>query len=222
MTRETLERKEQELVDEIVLLGSMVEQATVDAVAALNNHDQAEARRIYDDDQAINEKRARIEETTLITIATQQPLATDLRILAAVLEISTELERMGDYAKGIAKINMQLGDEPLMIPLDDITKMAEYATDMLHRALDAFAKQDTEAALVIVADDEKVDTLYKKVYHDLVKAIIRIDNEEAAERANSLLWAAHNLERLADRVTNICERVLFVVTGELIELSDSE
>lgn len=216
MPRETFERELQELKDELLILGSIVEQAVREAVDALKRRDLEAARRIYADDQKINEKRYEIEQDCLVLIATQQPMARDLRMLAAILEVNTELERIGDYAKGICKINLMLGTEPLVKPLIDIPKMADLGLDMLHRALGAFIIGDADTARAIPDEDDQVDLLYNRVYNDLLKMMLA--NPEIISRANYLIWAAHNLERLADRVTNICERTVFLVTGEIIEL----
>jgi phosphate transport system protein len=147
-------------------------------------------------------------------------MAKDLRILAAVLEIVTELERIADYAKGIAKINLMMGFEPLVKPLVDIPRMAEKAQDMLHRALDAFVRQDVALARAIPQEDDEVDGLYNQVYRELMTYIIA--DPSIIQQANYLLWVAHNLERAADRVSNICERVIFTVTGEMLELDSDD
>ncbi|MBU1662366.1 MAG: phosphate signaling complex protein PhoU [Chloroflexi bacterium] len=220
MTRETLDRQIQKLLDEVLALGSMVEQAILDAVESLERRDLKAARRIYAGDKQINEKRFEIENDALIIIATQQPMARDLRILASVLDIASELERMGDYAKGIALINIRMGDDPLIKPLIDVPRMAELTTDMLHRALGAFVAGDAESALAIPKEDDEVDALYNQVYRDLLTFMI--SDPSTIDRATYLLWVAHNLERAADRVTNICERTVFVATGELIEISASD
>jgi phosphate transport system protein len=219
MPRETFELELHKLQDETLILGDMVEQAVREAVQALLRRDQADARRIYADDRLVNEKRYAIEQECLAVIATQQPMARDLRLLAAILEIITELERIGDYAKGICHITLLLGNEPLVKPLIDIPRMSEIGLDMLHRALSAFIARDAEAARAIPEEDNKVDALYNKVYHDLIELMIA--NPSLVDRANLLMWAAHNLERLADRVTNICERTVFVVSGENIEIDQS-
>jgi phosphate transport system protein len=156
----------------------------------------------------------------MVLIATQQPLAHDLRLLASILEVSAELERMGDYAKGIATINIRIGGEALLKPLIDIPRMAQKASDMLHRALTAFINEDVEAARAIPAEDDEVDDLYKQVYRELMTFIIAEPKD--IDRANYLLWAAHDLERFADRVTNICERTVFIVTGENKEIASSD
>ena len=216
MLRETFERQMQHLEDEVLVLGSIVEKAILDSVEALRQRDVSASQRIIAADSLVNEKRFAIEDGVLVLIATQQPMARDLRTLAAMLEIATELERMGDYAKGISKISLMLGEGPLIKPLIDIPRMAEKACDMLHRSLDAFVRQDVALARAIPKEDDIVDALYNQVYRELMTYIIA--DPSMLEKANYLLWVAHNLERAADRVTNICERVVFTATGELGEL----
>jgi phosphate transport system protein len=217
MLRQTFEDELQHLQDEVLMLGSMVEDALTDSVECLRKRDMERSRQLIADDRFINEKRFAIEADTLTLIATQQPIAGDLRVLASVLEIAAELERMGDYAKGIANINLMIGEEPLLKPLVDIPRMAVLARDMLHRALEAFIQRDVELAQAIPAEDDEVDALYNQVYRELATYIL--SNPRNIEQANYLLWAAHNLERTADRVTNICERVVFTVTGQMAEIS---
>jgi phosphate transport system protein len=217
MTRETFDRELQRLQDEVVILGSLVEKAIVESVELLKRRDLAGASRlIAEDRRVINEKRFAIESEALTLIATQQPMAGDLRVLAAVIEIAHELERMGDYAKGIAKINLMMGDEPLLKPLIDVPLMAEKARDMLHRALEAFVRRDVDLARAIPQEDDQVDALYNQVYRELLALMMA--NPRDIDRATYLLWVAHNLERTADRVANICERVIFMVTGEMVEM----
>lgn len=216
MSRPALERELRRLEDEILVLGSMVSEAIVASVEVLGSRDLAGARRVIVGDSRINERRFAIEGDCLAVIATQQPAAGDLRILAAVLEIATELERMGDYGKGIAKISLLLGEETLLKPLVDLPRMAVQACDMLRRALDAFVRRDAETARAIPLEDDEVDALYNQVYRELLTYIMA--DPRTTSRATYLLWAAHNLERAADRVTNICERVIFMVTGEMVEM----
>ena len=217
--RETFDRRLRGLLDDVLMLGSMVEQAILESVRALNTHNLEEARRIIADDQKLNEKRYHIENETLILIATQQPMARDLRLLAAILEINTELERMGDYAKGISRITTLMGDEPFDFPAKDLQLMAELGLDMLRRALNAFINMDAKTARKIPQDDDQVDALYNHIFQELVHQMI--DDPDRLDRANYLIWAAHNLERMADRVTNICERIIFVTTGEMRELDST-
>ena len=153
-------------------------------------------------------------------IATQQPMAGDLRVIASVIHIVTDLERMGDHAEGIAKINLLHGDQPLLKPLLDIPRMADLCRQMLRDSMDAFVARDAEAAKRIAAADDDVDQLYDQVYHELV--MFMVSDPATIERATWLLWAAHNLERIADRITNICERVVFVVTGRMEEMNVSK
>jgi len=217
MTRETFDRELHRLQDEVLILGGLVEKAIIQSVEVLKRRDLEGARRlIAADRRLINEKRFAIETEALTLIATQQPMAGDLRVIAAVLEIAHELERMGDYAKGIAKINLMMGDEPLLKPLIDVPLMAEKARSMLHQALEAFVRRDVELARTIPKQDDEVDALYNQVYRDLLALMMQ--NPRDIDRATYLLWVAHNLERTADRVANICERVIFMVTGEMVEM----
>ena len=218
--RKTFEMEIQQLKDELLLMGSMVEQQVLESVEALKKRDIEASRRIYAGDSKINAKRFGIEEQVMVLIATQQPMAHDLRLLASILEVSAELERMGDYAKGIATINMRIGEEALLKPLIDIPRMAQKASDMLHRALTAFINEDVETARAIPAEDDEVDGLYTQVYRELMTFVM--SDPRNIDRANFLLWTAHNLERFADRVTNICERVVYMVTGRMEEVNVSK
>jgi len=217
MARETFERQLQMLLDQVLVLGSMVEHAVLESLDALERRDLAAARRIYEADLQVNEKRYAIESGCITLIATQQPMARDLRFLAAILEIITELERIGDYAKGICKIIMLLSDEAIdPVQIYELQEMAKLGLDMLRRALDAFVTCDATTAREIPMEDSKVDQLYNQVYRKLVEQMTA-DNT-TVDRANHIMWAAHNLERMADRVTNICERIVYVATGEMKEL----
>ncbi|MFN2128755.1 MAG: phosphate signaling complex protein PhoU [Anaerolineales bacterium] len=220
-SRVQLDKKIRNLLDEILIMDSMVENATLEAVDALKNRDTELALNVYTNDKIINDKRFKLEYDIIVTIATVQPImAGDLRLIASILEIVGELERMGDYAKGIAKICLKIGQQPHVKPLIDIPRMADIAVDMLHRAIGAFVSQDSEIAQLIPRDDQKVDALYNQVYRELVT--VMLTNPRTIDQANMLMWAAHNLERLADRVTNICERTIFVATGDLLELAGSD
>jgi phosphate transport system protein len=220
MIRKTFEHEIQQVKDEVLLLGSMVEHAVIASVESMKKRDIKGSERIIEEDRAINRKRFDIEKQVMILIATQQPMAHDLRLLASIMEIISELERMGDYAKGIANINVRMGEEPLLKPLIDIPRMAKIGTDMLHRALTAFVNEDVESAKAIPVEDDEVDALYNQVYRELM--LIIIQDPKSIERANWLLWTAHNLERVADRVTNICERTLFIATGEINEIKSTD
>jgi phosphate transport system protein len=217
MPRETFDRALQELQDELLMLGSMVEQAITDSVASLKGRDRLWSERLIEQDRNMNAKRYALEAKALTLIASQQPVAGDLRTIAAVLSLAAELERIGDYAKGIAKVNLMMGDEPLLKPLIDVPRMADKTRHMLHRALQAFAEQDVELARAIPLEDDEVDSLYDQVYRELLTYIM--SNPRTIDRATYLLWVAHNLERAADRVVNICERVVFTVTGKLVEIT---
>ena len=220
MIRKTFESDIQQVKDEVLALGSMVEHAIIASVDALKKRDIKAAERLILEDKEINRKRFAIENQLMILIATQQPMAHDLRLLASTMEIISELERMGDYAKGIANINVRMGDEKLLKPLIDIPRMAQKGVDMLHRALTAFVSEDVEAAKALPVEDDEVDALYNQIYRELM--IFIIEDPKNIERANWLLWVAHNLERFADRVTNICERTVFIATGELLEMDTDD
>jgi phosphate transport system protein len=220
MPRDTLEQALQSLQDDLFRLGSMVEQAIVRSVQILKQRDLDGARRLIAHDRELNRMRFDIEEQAFTLIATQGPMARDMRTVAATLAIVGELERIGDYAKGIGKITLLLGHDPLIKPLIDIPRMADKAQDMLHRALEAFMRRDVAVARALPAEDDEIDDLYNQVYRELMTFVM--SDPRNIDQANYLLWAAHNLERAADRVINICERIVFTVTGELLEMGAEE
>jgi len=216
MPRIALDQGLRELHDDVLTLGSMVEKSIQRSVEALRTRDASIARRVIEEDAAVNALRFQIEDRALLLIATQQPLVHDLRTVAAVLSIITDLERMGDHAEGTATISLMIGDEPLLKPLLDIPRMAETATDMLRRSLLAFTDHDSVSARRVAAEDDAVDALYNQVYRELLTFMI--GDPRTIHQATLLLWAAHNLERIGDRVTNICERVIFTETGRMQEI----
>jgi phosphate transport system protein len=220
MLRKTFENEIQQVKEDVLVLGSMVEKAILDSVEALKKRDIKASEVIFEEDKEINKKRFEIENKLMVLIATQQPMAHDLRLLASCMEIISELERMGDYAKGIANINIRMGELPLLKPLIDIPRMAQLGVEMLHQALTAFVEEDVEAAKAIPVQDDQVDALYNQVYRELMTFVIQ--DPKTMERANWLLWVAHNLERVADRVTNICERTVFIATGEMEEIKSTD
>jgi phosphate transport system protein len=176
---------------------------------------------VYLNDAAINDKRFAIENACLIAIATQQPLATDLRELASILEISTELERIGDYAKGIAKINLMIEKKSTKVKsILQLREMVEIAANMLQQAVRAFVDLDVETARSLPNEDDKVDALFNEIYTGLVEDMM--NKKKHISLASQLQWAAHHVERMADRVVNICERTIFVATGEMNELEESD
>jgi len=224
MTREHFYAGLRRLQDETCVLGAMVGTGITEAVGQLCRGDRAGAERLIAWDRHVNEKCHAVELSTLTLIATQAPVAGDMRLLAAVLDAAGELERIGDYAKGIARIHLKLDDEPFPRPvLDLLTAMSARGRDMLERALDAFSRRDVELARAIIGEDDQVDALFNRVFHVAIAAdgavpLSRNGNPHRLERANYLMWIAHNLERSADRVTNICQRVIFTVTGEIEDL----
>jgi len=220
MTRKTFQENMKELEKELIIESEMVRTAIHRSVKALKDRDVEEAQKVVDDDHDINKKRWEIEEKCIFLLATQQPVATNLRELITVLSINTDLERMGDHAEGIAKIVIMHGDQPLVKPLVDIPRMAEKASDMLKRSLEAFVNRDEKSAKAICNEDDEVDMLYDQVYRELLTFMI--EDPKTITRATYLTWAAHNLERIADRVTNICERIVFLVTGRMEEINVSK
>ncbi len=220
MTREVYHRALKDVQDDVMKMAGMVSKALNDSMEALKHRDFETSRRIIDDDNIINRKRFDIEEKCLLLIATQQPMAVDLRVLAAVINIITDLERIGDHAEGIAKINISIGEEPLVKPLRDIPRMSELGLSMLDRCMKAFLNRDLDAARQVCNDDDEVDALYDQTYRELL--LVMIENPRTIQGATYLIWAAHNLERIADRVTNIAERVVFMVTGKMEEMNISK
>ncbi len=217
MPRETFHQQLRTLQESLMTMGLQVDAVIGRAIDALANRDVVLARDIIANDVAINQAQREIEEQCLILIATQQPLAGDLRIIMSIAGIATELERMADHAEGIAKITLRLADEPLLKPLIDIPRMAAIARSMLKDQLTAFANRDASAARRLSEQDDEVDRLYDQVFRELL--VFMMNDPRTITRATYLLWVAHNLERIADRTTNIGERVVFLTTGQVEELN---
>ena len=215
MLRVDLDRQLNHLQQEVVSLAEIVDKATNRAVDALKRRDLRESEQVVREDDYIDQKRYEIEERCIDLIATQQPMARDLRTIIALLHITVELERMGDYAEGIAKISLMMGEEPPLKPLIDIPRMTEKATQMLRDSIDALVSRDVVKATQVLQDDDEVDSLYDQVYRELL--LFMIQDPHTIQRATYLLWTAHDLERIADRATNISERVIFLVTGKMVE-----
>jgi phosphate transport system protein len=220
MARVHFMRELQRLQDDLIVLGSMVSHALLESVQALRKRDLEAAKKLIAFDREVNKRKYELEDACLTLIATQQPAASDLRLLAAVLEISTELERMGDYAKGIGKITLYIGHEQQVNVPPQISQMCEKATDMLRRALDAFVNQDVDTARAIPLEDDELDDLYNDVNRQLIQMIVA--KPDCIDHANYMTWVAHNLERAGDRVTNICERVIYTATGDYVEFDGEE
>ena len=219
MPREAYQRNLRELQDEVLVLGSMIEKALERSMQALKGRDLDLAKQVLAEDKSVDKKRFEIEESALDIMSCQAPMASDLRILLAILSIVTDLERMGDHAAGNAKIAIMIGDEPPLKPLIDLPRMNDRVIDMLHRSLNAFISHDAEAARKIVPEDDDIDNLYDQVFRELLTFMM--EDPRTITRATRLIWVGHNLERTGDRVTNICERVVFMVTGKMEELNVS-
>jgi len=208
------------LQDDLLLLGSMVEKSITKALDGLKQRNPRIAEEVIKNDDLIDSKSFELEDKCIDLIARQQPLARDLRFIVTVLHLSVELERMGDYAEGISKISLAMGDQPPLKPLIDIPLMANKATEMVNHSLNALVERDSVLATRVCNDDDAVDELYDKVYQELLTYMIR--DPEAIQRATYLLWVAHDLERIADRATNIAERVIFLVTGKMTDVNVSK
>jgi phosphate transport system protein len=218
--RESFDRHLHELQDDLLVMGSMVEKALERSMDALKNRNLEMARQVIEDDAKINQERFDIEEKCVELIATQQPMASDLRVIIAVLNIIVDLERIADHAEGNAKIAVMIGSEPPLKPLIDLPRMSQKTGDMLKRSLDAFVNRDADAARRICDEDDEVDNLYDQVFRELLTFMA--EDPKTITRATRLIWVGHNLERSADRVTNICERVVYLVTGKMSEICVSK
>lgn len=213
MAREHFQNLLRGLEQELVGMGEMVIAAIDRSIQALKNVDKTEAERIIADDALINAKRWEIENKCIQLFATQQPVAGDLREIVSFMDLITNLERMGDHAKGIATIVVRHDQKPLLKPLIDIPRMAAKAGEMIQKSLTAFITQDVAAARAIIEMDNEVDALYEQIFRELLTYMM--EDAKTITRAVYLIWVSHNLERIADRVTNICERIIFMVTGEI-------
>jgi phosphate transport system protein len=213
MGREHFQNLLRGLEQDLVGMGEMVIRAIERSVQALKNLDKAEAGRIIADDALINQKRRDIENQCIQLFATQQPVAGDLREIVSFMDLITNLERMGDHAKGIATLVVRHDQTPLLKPLIDIPRMAAKASEMIRKSLDSFMTQDVDAARAIIEMDNEVDALYEQIFRELLTYMM--EDPKTITRAVYLIWVSHNLERIADRVTNICERIIFMVTGEI-------
>jgi phosphate transport system protein len=215
--RRELDQVLHQLQDDLIKMQGLLTEALQDAIRSLKNQDIDLAEQVVQRDEAINELRYEVEHFCVDAIATQQPVASDLRIIMAALHIAVELERMGDHAAGVAKATLKIGDEPLIKPLIDLPRMGIVSIEMSRAALEAFFERDEVAAQAVVDRDDEVDDLYDQILRELITYMI--EDPHKIRQGTQLLWAAHALERIADRATNIAERVIFVQTGEMDDLT---
>jgi phosphate transport system protein len=213
MTRQVFYHELDVLRERMVSMGSMVDKAIARAMDALSRQDLMLARDITQNDAMINDYRWATEDEAFQLIATQAPLAGDLRVIMAVLSIATDLERMADHAVGIAKVVIETADDPPLRNLEALRDMANIGREMLTDSLTAFIQGDVESAKAIIERDDQLDLLYKQVYGEMITLMLA--DPTLIDRATRLLWVGHNLERIGDRVTNICERVLYGVSGRV-------
>ena len=216
-TRGAFDQRLIEIRDNLLRMAQLLDTAIDQSMLALKNQDLALARQVINDDVAINNLRFTVEEECLTLIATQQPMASDLRVIVAAMNLVNDMERMADHATGIAKTVLRMGNEPLLKPLVDLPRMADSARNMLKRSIDAFLARDAAAARAIADEDDHIDHLYKAVFDELLEIMAR--EPATIQRGTYLLWCAHNLERIGDRVTNIAERVIFMTEGTMQELT---
>jgi phosphate transport system protein len=216
--RSTLDHELQAIQLEFKEVVSLVDRAIFDSMQSLGDQDLTLAAKVIADDVNINQMRFNIEEKCLTLIATQQPIAKDLRTIIAIMHSVVELERMGDHASGIARTVIKASDERPLKPGKKLQRMAELSRKMLNGCLEAFEKRDIQLAREIAAKDEMMDQLYKSLFDRLIR--VMSENPKLIARATYLMWCGHNLERIADRVTNLAEQVIFMNTGSLMELSD--
>ncbi len=216
-TRQDFDRLLQELQDDVLAMGSMVDKSIERSTEALVTRDAALARQVIAEDEQIDATRFEIEEKAIRLIATQQPMASDLRVLVTVLYVIVDLERMADHAEGNGRIAEMIGADGTIRPLETLPRMADKCRDMLRRSLSALVSHDAEAARQICEEDDEVDEMQNSSYHMLLQ--VMLENPSRVQEATYLLWATHNLERIADRTTNIAERVIYLVTGHMEELA---
>ena len=217
MVRQAFQEQIRELLEDLLEMGQMVADSIDSSIQALAKQDEELAQQVIDHDDEINALQYDIDEKCLVLIATQQPMAGDLRAILSVSNIAAELERIGDYTEGIGKLAIKLAGRPLLKPLIDIPRMAQEGRRMLMASLEAFARQDVEAAAEIGYKDDVVDALYDQVYRELL--VYMMEDPRTITQATYLLWVAHNLERIADRTTNIAERVIFLDSGRIVDLN---
>ena len=197
--------------DELLLIGSLVEKTIQRSVESLRDRNIKLAHQVIADDDEIDVRQHALEEFCIDVIARQQPMAGDLRVIITGLQVASELERIGDYAEGIAKISVRMGDDPPLKLLIDIPRMVDISVNMLRRSLTALIARDDAIARQVWQDDDLVDQLNSQVFQELFTYMLQ--HPQNIERATMLMWVSHNLERVADRSTNIAERVIYLATG---------
>ncbi len=207
-----IQEKLSKLHNKLNRMAELVLDAVNESVDSLVDKDVGKAKQIKKQDKKINKIRWEIEEDCINLIATQQPVASDLRELISLLNIITELERIGDYAAGISKLTILIGDEKHVKSLIDIPRMKEIAVDMIENSMKAYINKDANSARLIHSQDDDIDNLYNQIQRELVTYMI--EKPSYITQSTYLIWVAHNLERVGDRVTNICERIIYLATGE--------
>lgn len=217
MVREHFTQKMTEVKQKVLAMGALVDNIIDSAVTSIQTQDLELARKVNEQDDEIDQLEMEIEKECIMLLALQQPLAKDLRTIASVLKIITDLERMGDNAVNIAKVTLEIGKEPVILSIIDIPRMAEIGRKMLKMSLDAFVNEDISLAQKAAERDEEVDSLYESVINDILNIIT--EKRELTKQGTKLLFLGRYLERIADHSTNICERTIYMITGELKEIN---
>ena len=215
-SRSILDQELAKVRDNILRLTSMVDTAIDQAMIALRGRDVVLAQNVIVGDNEINHLRYTIEEECLRILATQAPTATDLRTVVAAIHVAVELERVGDYASGIARLVERMEEEAEIDTLHKLPKMAKRARQMVQDSIQAYVDRDAEQAHALIKQDDKIDKQYNKLFRETLQ---EMQDDDYIRRATFLLWAGHNLERMGDRATNIAERVIFMLTGEYVEIT---
>jgi phosphate transport system protein len=216
-TREAFDHDLRQLSDDLLRMGTLVEDAVRRSVDALRARDTVLAQEIVAADNTIDAQHLELEERCVQLMATQQPMAKDLRQIAAIWAMTIDLERIADHAEDIARMVLRIAGEPLLKPLIDIPRMSEIVREMLREGLDAFVRKDAALAERMASQDDDVDQLYSQVFRELLSYMI--EDPRTITRATHLLMAAQAVERMGDHATNIAERVIYMVTGRLKELN---
>ena len=212
MARIHLTSELKKLHNDLLKMGSMVEEAILDAIKSLKNQDVLLAQKVIDGDKVINTLEEDIEDKCIKLIATQQPMAIDLREICSILRLIVDLERMADHAADIAKTTIRLANEEYVKPLVRIPRMADLAAEMVKHSLDAFVKKDVELAKKTWILDNEIDTLYKAVYSELI--LIMLENQDKIPQSTYFLFICKHIERIADYAKNVCEKVVYIQTGD--------
>lgn len=218
MSRKSYRGQLSGLKEDVLKMGTMVEEAIFHAVKSLKQRDDELAQQVIAGDDRIDEYMVQIEDRCVRLLALQQPLARDLRVISTAMKIITDLERMADLAVNIAKVTLRLSGQPLIKPLIDVPRMMEITQKMTRISLDAYVQEDPEQVLCLLDYDHEVDALYDQIFRELLTFMM--EDPHTIKQATQLLFVARFLERIADHATNVGESVYYMVKGERKELNN--